>query len=82
MNYIYHIFFNINIVYIKYFFVFVVEVTFLDFFYSRNLCYFHSFLYSVKKKSEKVFIVIVGIHAVTIYFFFVFIDLINDCKKT
>ena len=62
------------------FFGFVVEVTFLNFFCRRNLCYFHTFLYSVKKK-----IIIFnnnwGIHTLIVYICFVLIDLINGYKK-
>ena len=74
-------FININIVYIKYFFVFVVEVTFFYFFCRRNLCYFHSFFYSVKKR--KIFFYNnLDVHALIVYFCFVLIDLINDYTKS
>ena len=50
---------------------------FFCFFCGRNLCYFHLFLYSVKKKSKIFFIIIIGIRALVIHFCFVLIDSIN-----
>ena len=50
---------------------------FFWFFCRRNLCYFHLFLYSVKKKSKIFLIIIIGICALIIHFCFVLIDSIN-----
>ena len=60
-------FINIDIIYPGYFFV-LVKFTFFDLFCNQNLCSFHLFLNTLKKKNFKKFYNNLGMPAVIIYF--------------
>ena len=61
-------------------FLFLLQKSPFYIFCRRSLCYFHSFLYPVKKK--RFFYNNWGIHTLIVYFCFMLIDLINDYKKS
>ena len=67
-------------IYLKCFFVFV-KFTLFDFFYRQSLCSFHLFLYTLKKKSEKIYNNL-GIRAVIIYFALLLLIWLKSTKIT
>ena len=85
MNYITILFFfrdkyfiNISIIYIKDFFVFIVKVAFLDISVVKIYVFFRSLLYTVKTKSKKKIIIIMGGYTCSQYIFYIMlIDLCN-----